>query len=250
VTKYIPAPKLDYQAMKAEADKYEPTYFADMTAAMTYLAGKKVVETINGKTVTTIKAGTDTFPEFLYVKGDFKLTLDPSSADAPGSGKLRADGFQLEGGIYATGDIELHGPMYNPAIHPAPPAWYQFKINALPYCLPALVAYGEPTSGTIATWTPSNTPAIATGSGFKMSSGSPNEGFTYIAGVIYAQDEIHLHHTKSSDELIRMVGAELAGGKLHNCDYIWFTYDPAVRCTAFLVSEAGIPEIVSYREVR
>jgi hypothetical protein len=44
-------------------------------------------------------------------------------------------------------------------------------------------------------------------------------------------------------------GAELAW-KIHNCDYFWFTYDPQVRCTRFLPTSNGTPEIVSYREVR
>jgi len=63
------------------------------------------------------------------------------------------------------------------------------------------------------------------------------------------QDEIHLHHTSDPRELIRFNGAELAW-KIHNCDYFWFTYDPLVRCTRFLLTSNGTPEIVSYREVR
>jgi hypothetical protein len=31
---------------------------------------------------------------------------------------------------------------------------------------------------------------------------------------------------------------------------MWFTYDPNVRCTKFLLSAAGTPEVVSYRELR
>lgn len=250
VIKYVPPPQLDYKAMKAEADKYDATYFPSMAAAMQYLGTKKVTETIGGKTVTTIKVGTTTFPEFLYVVGGFNLELKPSlGADNYGSGLLKADGFHLEGGIYATGDVEFMGPPYDSAIHPAPPDWYQFKINALPYCYPAIIAYNQPASGTIATWLPSNTPAVGTGAGFKMSSGSPWAGFTLINGVTYSQNETHLHHVSSDKELIRFIGAELAY-KVHNCDYLWFTYDPAVRCTAFLVTDGGTPEVVSYREVR
>ena len=46
-----------------------------------------------------------------------------------------------------------------------------------------------------------------------------------------------------------LVGAELAW-KIHNCDFFWFTYDPLVRCTRFLMSSNGTPEVVSYREIR
>ena len=63
-----------------------------------------------------------------------------------------------------------------------------------------------------------------------MSSGSPYAGFTLINGVTYSQGGTHLHHVSNDKELIRMIGAELAY-TVHNCDYLWFTYDPAVRCS-------------------
>ncbi len=249
VVKYIGPPKLDYQAMKKEADKYDPTYFTSMTAAMTYLAGKKVTETIGGKTLTTIKVGSDVFPEFLYVVGDFSLTLDPDApSDSPSSGVLKADGFHLEGGIYASGDVALAGPTFDPAKHPTPPDWYEIKINALPYCLPAVVAYKQPGYDTIATWTPDDTPAIGSGSKFDMK-GSGDEGYVLFHGATYSQDETHMHHADSATELIRFIGAELAE-TIHNCDFFWFTYDPAVRCTQFLVPSSGTAQVVSYREVR
>ena len=180
VTKYVPPPLLDYKAMKVEADKYEPTYFTSMTAAMTYLASKKVTEVIDGKTVTTIRVGTDTFPEFLYVRGDFNLTVDHLlAADNLSTGLLKAHGFNLEGGIYASGSVEIHSRTFDPAVHPAPPNYYSIRINALPYCLPAITAYAEPAAGTIDDWLPNDTPAMGGGSSFKMSSSiSPHEGFT------------------------------------------------------------------------
>src|SRR5262249_21243506 len=154
--------------------------------------------------------------------------------------------FHLEGGIFAAGDISLNGPSFDPAIHPAPPSWYQFKINALPYCFPALVAYHQPTYGTVDTWTSDDTP-VMNGSGSQIRVVSPehtNEGFVYINGLTYSQAETHLHHTNSSSELIRFNGAELAY-KVHNCDYFQFTYDPLVRCSGFLDAEPGTPQVVS-----
>ena len=52
-------------------------------------------------------------------------------------------------------------------------------------------------------------------------------------------------------ELIRFNGAEMAY-KVHSCDFMSFTYDPAVRCSMFVtpVEAAGDPQIVSYREIR
>jgi len=43
--------------MKAEADLNDPTYFTTSLDAMNYLRTKLVSETINGKTVKTIKVG-------------------------------------------------------------------------------------------------------------------------------------------------------------------------------------------------
>jgi len=261
VVKYLAPPQLDYVKMKRDAQNYEPTYFASTPEAMSYLASKKVTETIEGKTVTTIRVGTDTFPEFLYVKGEFKLKLDPAAAaDDPANGILKADGFDIEGGIYATGTISFNGPTFDPARHPAPPAWYQFRINALPYCYPALVAYQEPLIGSPDSWSPDDTPILsASGSKIEISSahtedGSETpvpEGFVYINGLTYSQGETHLHHTKTDQELIRFNGAEMAY-KVHSCDFMSFTYDPAVRCSAFVTPAqvGGTPQVVSYREIR
>jgi Tfp pilus assembly protein PilX len=250
VTKYVPPPLLDYAAMKGEADKYEATYFTTPLQAMNYLANHRVTEVIGGKTLTTIKVGSDVFPEFMYVVGDLSLTLTPGVADVLGSGQINADGFYLEGGMYVSGTWNFDGPTYNAATTPAPPDYYQLHINALPYCLPAIVAYAQPSSGTIATWTPLDTPAMGVGSKITMSSDAKaSQGFTYIRGATLSQSETHLHHTAASTEMIRFIGAELAW-KIHNCDYFYFTYDAAVRCTAFMVSSEGTPQVVSYQEVR
>ncbi len=249
VTKYVAPPLLDYAAMKAEADKYEPTYFTSSLLAYQYLAAHKVTEVIGGKTLTTIKVGTDVFPEFLYIVGNFNVTLTPGTADDLAQGKFNADGINIEGGMYVSGDWSFHGPTYNAATTPAPPDYYQLRINALPYCLPAVMAYNQPATGTIATWTPLDTPAMGGGSSIGMSSGGGGEGFSYFRGALLSQNDVHLHHTSSSTELIRMIGAELAW-TIHNCDWFYFTYDPAVRCTTFMVSSEGTPQVVSYQEVR
>lgn len=253
VIKYIPPPKVDFKAMRDEALRYEPTYFANMTAAMSYLAGKKVTEVIDGKTVTTIKVGNDTFPEFLYVNGNFTLRLDPTVAlDNPNAGVLKADGFHLEGGIFAAGNLSLNGPTFDPALQPAAPSWYQFKINALPYCFPALVAYKQPAYGSIDSWTSDDTPVMSS-SGSQIAIDSSHtaggEGSVYLNGLTLSQFETHLDHRNTAGELIHFNGAELAF-KVHNCDYFEFTYDPLVRCSGFLDAEPGAPQVVSYREVR
>jgi cytoskeletal protein CcmA (bactofilin family) len=246
VVEYISPPLLDYKAMKTEADLNDATYFTTTTAAMTYLRGKIVTETIDGKTIKTIKVGTTSAPEFLYIKGDFPLVLTGGSGSNTGS-SIAADGINLEGGLYASGDVSIDGPVYNAALQPPPPDWYQVRINALPYCYPAIIAYPEPSTGTIATWTPANTPTM-TGSSSKISMSS-GTGFFFWTGLTLSEGETHLHHTANANELIRFIGAELAY-KIHNCDYMWFTYDPNVRCTKFLLSAAGTPEVVSYRELR
>jgi hypothetical protein len=87
-----------------------------------------------------------------------------------------------------------------------------------------------------------------TGSSSKISMSS-GTGFFFWTGLTLSEGETHLHHTANANELIRFIGAELAY-KIHNCDYMWFTYDPNVRCTKFLLSAAGTPEVVSYRELR
>jgi hypothetical protein len=110
-----------------------------------------------------------------------------------------------------------------------------------------VLAYEEPATGNISIWTPDDTPAMGTGSSIKMSGGG--EGPTLFNGMVMAQNEVHMHHTKDPRELIIFNGAELAF-KVHNCDFFQFSYDPAVRCTRFLVADQGTPEIVSYREVR
>lgn len=253
VIKYIAPPQLDYKAMKLEADKNDATYFTSMTAAMTYLASKKVTEVVGGQTMTTIKVGTTSAPEFLYVNGDFTLNLDPTlKADSLSSGALKADGLQIEGGLYVSGDFSFNGPGFtSPAAVPA--GYNQLMIDATPYCYPAVVAYNQPSSGTVATWTPSNTPTMTgSGSSIKMSSTNGSyEGPVNIKGVVYGQSEVHLHHTNSAKELITFKGAEL-GWKLHNCDYFHFSYDPAIACTQFLgfTGGTGNPGVISYREIR
>ncbi len=257
VVRYVPPPGLNYAAMKSEAERYEPTYFTTMSAAMSYLAGKKVVETIGGKTVTTIRVGTDTFPEFLYVVGSFNLRLDPTApADDPARGILKADGFHLEGGLYASDGVTLNGPAFDPMLHPAPPDWYQFRINALPYCLPAIVGYRQPPAGSVDSWTPEDTPVMSsTGAQIEISSAHSldHEGFVLVNGLTLSQGETHLHHTQAAEELIRFNGAELAY-KIHSCDFMSFTYDPEVRCTSFVENEdpggSGTARVVSYREIR
>jgi len=250
VTKYVPPPLLDYAAMKAEADKNDPTYFTSSTDAVAYLISKKVNETVGGRNVTTVRVGTPDAPEFLYIDDDFELTLDPGGADAAAGSKIAADGLYIEGGIYVSGNFDFDGPDFQNAVpqYPLPPDYYMLSINALPHCFPALLVYAEPSvAGTPDTWTPEDTPAMGSGPKLTMSGGT--EGPSFFHGVVMGQDEIHLHHTSDPRELIRFIGAELAF-KIHNCDFFWFTYDPQVRCTRFLMSSNGTPEIVSYRELR
>jgi cytoskeletal protein CcmA (bactofilin family) len=234
VAAHIDPPKLDYRAMKAEADLNDPTYFTTPLAAMNYLRTKVVSETINGKTVKTIKVGTTTSPEFLYIVGDFNLNLTSSAFGSSNTGNnIAADGLNLQGGMYVTGTVAIDGPVFDATKHPAPPDWYQVRINALPYCLPAIIAYPQPSVGTVKTWTPADTPAMTgIASKINMSAGT---GFFFFAGLTLSEGETHLHHVNNSTELIRFVGAEMAY-KIHNCDYVWFTYDPNVRCTRFLVN--------------
>jgi hypothetical protein len=249
VTKYVAPPVVDYLGMKAEADRNDPTYFASTTEAVAYMITKKVTETIGGKTVTTVRIGTPDKPEFLYIDGDLKLTLDPTGSDSPGSAEIQADGLYIEGGIYVTGSFDFDGPDYIAAVppYPMPPDYYMLSINALPYCYPALLAYEEPSVGTIDDFDPADTPAVGGGSAIDMKGGS--EGPSFFNGVVFAQGDIHLHHTSDPRELIRFNGAELAS-KLHNCDFFWFSYDPAIRCTRFFFTDAGTPEVISFREIR
>ena len=74
-------------------------------------------------------------------------------------------------------------------------------------------------------------------------------GFFYFAGLTLSEGETHLHHTQNATELIRFVGAEMAY-KIHHCDYVWFTYDPNVRCTRFLVNSNGTSGTVTYLGIR
>ena len=256
VTKYVAPPLLDYQAMKAEADENDPTYFASTLAAVNYLITKKVNETINGVDVTSIRVGTTAAPEFLFIDGDFQLTLDPANPDSPGTSQIQADGLFIEGGLYITGSFDFDGPNFQTAspAYPTPPDYYMLSINALPYCFPALIAYEHPSSGTVSTWTASQTPSMGTGSDIDMKGedvgdGLPPEGPSFFNGVVFAQNDIHMHHTSTALELIRFNGAELAW-QLHNCDFFQFTYDPNIRCTRFLITDMGSPEVVSFREVR
>jgi hypothetical protein len=123
-----------------------------------------------------------------------------------------------------------------------------------------MIAYRQPASGSFATWTPADTPVMdGTGSNLEISSvhGISSDGdeapaapagFVYLNGLTYSQRETHLDHRNSTNELIRFNGAELAY-KIHTCDYVWFSYDPEVRCTGFIVTDGGT-QVVSYREVR
>ncbi len=248
VAAHIDPPKLDYRAMKAEADLNDPTYFTTSLAAMDYLRTKFVSETISGKTVTTIKVGTTTNPEFLYIVGDFNLNLTSSAWGSSNTGNnIAADGLNLQGGMYVTGNVAIDGPNFDATKHPAPPDWYQVRINALPYCFPAIIAYPQPSVGTVETWTPANTPAMTgLASNINMWSGT---GFFFFAGLTLSEGQTHLHHVANSTELIRFVGSEM-GHKIHHCDYVWFTYDPNVRCTRFLVNGNGTSGAVSYLEIR
>lgn len=249
VVRYAAPPLLDYQAMQAEALKNEMTYFTSMTAAMQYLITKKVVEVVDGKTVTTIRVGTPSAPEFIYVSGPFTLNLNPDVAnDSPSTGTLKAHGFHLEGGIYTSNSFTFNGPDNWQFRSGYPNGYYEININALPYCYPAIISYSQPAAGTIATWTPRDTPPMNGAAGAITFSSGAAEGFCYLNGVTYSQGETHMHHTESTVELIRFNGAEM-GWVLHNCDYFDFTYDPASVCTRFLVGE-GVPKVVSYRELR
>ncbi len=250
VTKYVPPPKLDYAEMKAEADKNDPTYFTSEVALINYLISKRVNETVAGRAVRTIKVGTPDAPEFIYVDANVYLKL--GGIDNPGAGQIAADSIEIEGGIYSTGGFSFDGPnMITGGVsppYPGHPDYDALKINALPYCYPALVAYNEPASGSLATWTSDDTPAIGPGARIEFEANN-NEGPVYINGVMFSQDRIHLHHAKAARELLRINGAEL-GWDLLNCDQIFFTYDPRVRCTRFLPVESGPTEIVAYREIR
>lgn len=250
VVKYVPPPTIDYAAMKTEADKNDATYFTTASSAVSYLISKRVTEVIGGQTLKTIKVGTTSAPEYIYVNGNLALDVDPANTDTPASGKISADGLYIEGGLFVSGDFSFNGRAFtNPTTYPA--GYYELSINALPYCFPALIAYPEPSTGTIATWTPADTPAmVGNKSDITMSSGgSDYEGFIYINGLTYSEAQTHIHHTKSDKELVKFNGAEL-GYKLHNCDYFQFSYDPTVRCSKFLGVNEGTPQIVSYRELR
>lgn len=250
VIKYVAAPQLDYAAMKAEADLNDATYFTSTATAVAYMISKKVTEVVGGQTMTTVKIGTALAPEFLYIKGSLNLVVDPTlAADNPGQAKIKADGLYIEGGIYVTGDFSFDGRAFtSPAENPA--GYDQLHVNALPYCYPAILAYNEPSTGSIASWKPANTPPVGSGSDFNMSSpGGDYGGSTYLNGLVYVQNQMHLHHTKDPHEIIRFNGAEL-GYSLHNCDFFQFTYDSAVGCTRFLGASGGSPQIVSYRELR
>lgn len=252
VTQFVEPPTLDYAAMKAEADLNDPTYFTSSAALYAYLATKKVSEVVGGYNVTTIKVGTPAAPEFIYLDGDFDLEINPALAADSGN-KLKAHGLHIEGGMYVSGSWSLSEAPYRLpplATYPPPPDYYAFKVNALDYCYPAIISYDEPVGGgSPSTWTPDQTPVIGSAGSINWSSGSPNGGFSFISGMMYSGGDIHLHHTKSALELIRLDGAELAY-KIHNCDYLAFSYDPRMRCTKFLGNTTGTPGIVSYREIR
>jgi hypothetical protein len=251
VINFIAPPKIDYYAMKVEADKNDPTFFVTPTDAATYLGTKKVTEVVGGKTLVTIKVGTTTLPEYIYVRGSLAITLNPAAkADTYGSSAvLKANGLHIEGGIYVSGGFDFNGPGFtNPNTNPV--GYNELEINGLPYCFPALIDYPEPGTGTITGWVPSDTPAIGKGGGFTMSSKNGDyEGTDLLNGLVYSAGEIHIHHTQSDKELVTFRGAQLAY-KIHNCDYFNFVYDPAVGCTKFLGLGGGTAKILSFRELR
>ena len=251
VIKYIPPPKLDYAAMKLEADKNDPTYFTSSSEAFAYLASKKVTEIVGGQTVTTIKVGTASRPEFLYVRGDLNIKLDPAaSSDNFSSGTLKADGLVIEGGLYATGNVFFNGrSFHDPESYPA--GYNELTIDALPFGYPALIAYPEPASGSVASWTPDDTPPPKGGAAkiAMVSSGADYEGTILINGLTLSEGETHLHHIHSDKEVIRINGAKI-GWKLIDCDYFRFTYDPAVANTRFLGGLHGAARTIAYREIR
>src|SRR5262249_22034836 len=116
VIKYIPPPTIDYHAMYNEALLNDNTYFANTTAAGNYFISKRVTEVIGGQTLKTIKIGTPSNPEFLYIDGSFQIDISPTNSDSPGSAKFQADGIQIEGGIYVSGNFSFNGG-------PTPPAY-------------------------------------------------------------------------------------------------------------------------------
>ena len=256
----VAPPMLDYVGMHDEAHTNAParggddTFFTTPAALYTYLSSKKVTETVGGKTVTTIKVGTAAIPQFIYVEGAVAITLNPTAGSDSG-GTFKAHGLQIEGGIYASNGITLNGATqaeFTSTVGGYPTGYNTISINGLPYCLPAVIAYPEPATGYNPAWKPTDTPvisSIAKGTGdFSMSSKSA-EGFALLNGLTYSGGQTHLHHTQSAQELITFNGAEL-GSVLHNCDFMAFTYIPDVRCTRFLISNGGTPQIVSYREIR
>jgi hypothetical protein len=259
VVRYLSPPKLDYRAMKAEALENDPTFFGSQFQAVAYLATKRVTETVNGETVTTIKVGTPDRPEFIYVQDELTLQLDPDfDRDSYGSGKLRADGLHIEGGLYTAGDFTFEGQRFqSPERHPE--GYEQLRINALPYCYPAIVAYSEPRSGSVDSWTPEDTPPMMAENQSKIVVRSHHpatpvayEGPVFINGLTYAEYESHFHRMAGDVEKLTFNGAQL-GYKVHNCDHFEFTYDPAVSCTRFLDLDGaagGESKIVSYRELR
>jgi len=185
------------------------------------------------------------------VRGNFNLSVTPDApADNFPSGTLKADGLKIEGGLYISGNFAFNGKSFaSPGSYP--PAYNELTVNALPYCFPALMAYPEPSSGTIATWTPQDTPPMNGGSSKiqMVSNGGDYEEFINLNGLTFSEGETHLHHTKQDKELVTFNGAEL-GYRLHNCDFFQFSYDSAVRCTKFLQTGPGTPQIVSYLELR
>jgi len=242
-------PKLDYQAMKAAALENDPTYFSTAFQAINYFKANRVTETVSGETVTTIKIGTPDRPEFIYVQDDLNIELS----------KLDSDGLHIEGGIYTSGDFTFEGIVYQ-SPERGPEGYDQLRINALPYCLPALIAYSEPRYGTNSSWTVDDTPPMMSEnqSIIEVRSHWPStpiayEGPVNINGLTYAEYESHFHHMAGEVEMITFNGAQL-GYKVHNCDQFSFTYDPAVSCTQFLdmggASAGGDSTIISYRELR
>lgn len=221
------------------------------TPTVTIGGGGGTGATAKARACTTVRIGTPAQPEFLYIVGDFKITADPTIATPTSGIKVKAHGFSLEGGMFVTGNMEYVGPdATNLAAFPNgyPTAYDVFSVNALPYCYPAIVAYDQPpAAGLPSTWLPTQTPLItAANNNIDSNAG---DGTWYINGVTYASEQTHHHRTGGTANMLRFNGAELSE-KIHNCDFFQFTYDPAIRCTRFLLSNAGTPEMVSYREVQ
>jgi len=240
VVHYVAPPVLDYVAMKIEAERNENTYFTSQAQAISYLIAHKVSETVDGEEITTIRVGSMESPEFLYIDDDFDLELAREGDDDVIEGVINADAFHLEGGIYVSGTFDFR-PSDAPtgadiADH------YALRINALPYCYPALITYPQPCGIGCRFdryWQPRDTPMITGNySTARFRGGNPaGPKSALLNGVIYASGEIHMHATHDEAQAIDVNGALLAF-KIHVCDYFQLRHEKAIACTRFLTPRA------------